>query len=225
MTSVADQMRIFDTLSSRRERHGDRRARRPAVADAPSLRDIGFLDAVKKGQLTFVVFHILGSSIASLNEIEEPRPSPPTPSISWSRTSSTTRASSSGTRPPTPRISASSRTPSRSPSRSSTRWLTSRSSSLPFRSSLSSPTSWQGRCRQLFLRVARLCPALARQRLGRVRPRQAQRDRGDRRRAGGTARTGRRPLVRPRGCGHSAGPSTSSLRRAPALARPCWRGC
>ena len=31
-----------------------------------SLRDIGFLDAAKKGQITFVVFHILGSSIASL---------------------------------------------------------------------------------------------------------------------------------------------------------------
>jgi hypothetical protein len=36
-----------------------------------SLRDIGFLDAVKKGQITFIVFHILGSSIASLNEIDE----------------------------------------------------------------------------------------------------------------------------------------------------------
>ena len=35
VTSVADQMRIFDTLSSTDcERHGDRRARRPAVADA-----------------------------------------------------------------------------------------------------------------------------------------------------------------------------------------------
>jgi hypothetical protein len=38
------------------------------------LRDIGFLDAVKKGQITFVVFHILGSSMASLNEIEETAP-------------------------------------------------------------------------------------------------------------------------------------------------------
>jgi hypothetical protein len=38
------------------------------------LRDIGFLEAVKKGQITFVVFHILGSSIASLNEIEETAP-------------------------------------------------------------------------------------------------------------------------------------------------------
>ena len=36
-----------------------------------ALRDIGFLDSVKKGQITFVVFHILGSSIASLNEIED----------------------------------------------------------------------------------------------------------------------------------------------------------
>ena len=39
-----------------------------------ALRDIGFLEAVKKGQITFVVFHILGSSIASLNEIEETSP-------------------------------------------------------------------------------------------------------------------------------------------------------
>ena len=39
-----------------------------------ALRDIGFLEAVKKNQITFVVFHILGSSIASLNEIEETAP-------------------------------------------------------------------------------------------------------------------------------------------------------
>jgi hypothetical protein len=39
-----------------------------------ALRDIGFLDSVKKGQITFAVFHILGSSIASLNEIEETAP-------------------------------------------------------------------------------------------------------------------------------------------------------
>jgi len=35
--------------------------------DALEIHD----DAVKKGQLTFAVFHLLGSSIASLNEIEE----------------------------------------------------------------------------------------------------------------------------------------------------------
>jgi hypothetical protein len=36
-----------------------------------ALRNIGFLDAGKKGLLTFALFHILGSSIASLDEIAE----------------------------------------------------------------------------------------------------------------------------------------------------------
>ena len=36
-----------------------------------ALRDIGFIDAAKKGQITFAVFHILGPSIASLDEIAE----------------------------------------------------------------------------------------------------------------------------------------------------------
>ena len=36
-----------------------------------SLRDIGFIEAAKKGQITFAVFHILGPSIASLDEIAE----------------------------------------------------------------------------------------------------------------------------------------------------------
>jgi hypothetical protein len=70
VTQVADQMRIFDTLSESSVTVIDVRAGllSPTLR---SLRDIGFLDSVKKGQLTFLVFHILGSSIASLNEIEE----------------------------------------------------------------------------------------------------------------------------------------------------------
>jgi hypothetical protein len=36
-----------------------------------SLRDIGFLDAARSGQITFAVFHMLGPSIASLDEIAE----------------------------------------------------------------------------------------------------------------------------------------------------------
>jgi hypothetical protein len=36
-----------------------------------TLRAIEFLDSAKKGQLTFVVFHVLGSSIESLNEIKD----------------------------------------------------------------------------------------------------------------------------------------------------------
>ena len=70
VTSVGDQMRIFDTLSETSVTVIDVRAGllSPTLR---ALRDIGFLDSVKKGQLNFLVFHILGSSIASLNEIEE----------------------------------------------------------------------------------------------------------------------------------------------------------
>ena len=35
------------------------------------MRDIGFIDAAKKGDITFAVFHILGPSIASLDEIAD----------------------------------------------------------------------------------------------------------------------------------------------------------
>jgi hypothetical protein len=70
VTSVSDQMRIFDTLSDASVTVIDVRAGllSPTMR---SLREIGFLDSVKKGEITFVVFHILGSSIASLNEIED----------------------------------------------------------------------------------------------------------------------------------------------------------
>ncbi|WP_027584779.1 hypothetical protein [Bradyrhizobium sp. Ai1a-2] len=71
MTTTADQMKIFDTLNSGLSVTViDVRAGllSPALA---SLRDIGFLDDARSGQITFAVFHILGSSIASLDEIAE----------------------------------------------------------------------------------------------------------------------------------------------------------
>src|SRR5215218_8600788 len=71
MTTTADQMKIFDTLNNGPSVTViDVRAGllSPALA---SLRDIGFLDAAKSGQITFCVFHILGPSIASLDEIAE----------------------------------------------------------------------------------------------------------------------------------------------------------
>ena len=61
-------------------RHAVERGRQVTVIDIRAgllsttlraLRDIGFLDAAKKAQLTFTVFHILGPSIASLSEIDE----------------------------------------------------------------------------------------------------------------------------------------------------------
>jgi hypothetical protein len=72
VTSTADQMKIFDTLNTANTSVTviDVRAGllSPTLA---SLRDIGFLDAAKSGQITFAVFHILGPSIASLDEIAE----------------------------------------------------------------------------------------------------------------------------------------------------------
>ena len=72
MTVTADQMKIFDTLNTASPSVTviDVRAglMSPSLA---ALRDIGFLDAAKSGQITFAVFHILGPSIASLEEIAE----------------------------------------------------------------------------------------------------------------------------------------------------------
>jgi hypothetical protein len=70
VTTTSDQMQIFDTLNgtSPLVTAIDVRAglMSPTLA---SLRDIGFLDAVRSGEIIFGVFHMLGPSIASLEEI------------------------------------------------------------------------------------------------------------------------------------------------------------
>jgi hypothetical protein len=70
--SISDQMKIFDTLGSAQASVTviDVRAGLLA-ATLQALNDIGFIESAKKGQLTFAVFHILGPSIASLEEIAE----------------------------------------------------------------------------------------------------------------------------------------------------------
>jgi hypothetical protein len=70
VTSAADQMKIFDTINTSEATVIDVRAGLLSTT-LRVLRDIGFLDAAKKGDLTFAVFHILGPSIASLDEIAE----------------------------------------------------------------------------------------------------------------------------------------------------------
>jgi hypothetical protein len=70
VTKIADQMTIFDTISESAATLIDVRAGllSPTLT---ALRNIGFIDAAKKGQITFSVFHILGPSVASLDEIAE----------------------------------------------------------------------------------------------------------------------------------------------------------
>lgn len=75
ITSTHDQMRIFDTLSTTDTSVTIIDVRAGLLSSTlRALSDIGLLDSARKGQLTFVIFHILGSSIASLTEIEETLP-------------------------------------------------------------------------------------------------------------------------------------------------------
>jgi hypothetical protein len=72
MTATSDQMKILDTLNSVAPSVTVIDVRAGLLSPAlGSLRDIGFLEAAKSGQITFAVFHILGPSIASLDEIAE----------------------------------------------------------------------------------------------------------------------------------------------------------
>lgn len=72
VTSVRDQMKIFDTLGGP-DAHVTVIDVRAGLLSSTlqALTDIGFIDSAKKGQITFAVFHILGASIASLDEIAE----------------------------------------------------------------------------------------------------------------------------------------------------------
>ncbi len=72
ITQTSDQMRIFDTLDANDEKVTlvDVRAGH-LRAILTSLQEIGFLDAARDGRFDFLLFHILGSSIASLEEIAE----------------------------------------------------------------------------------------------------------------------------------------------------------
>jgi hypothetical protein len=70
ITHIPDQMRIFDTMSDAQVTLIDLRAGLLS-STLKALRDIGFTDATRKGQISFVLFHILGPSISSLDEIGE----------------------------------------------------------------------------------------------------------------------------------------------------------
>jgi hypothetical protein len=72
ITSTPDQMKVFDTVSTSSAKVTVIDIRAGLLSTTlRSLRDIGFLDAAKKSQLAFAVFHILGPSVSSLDEIAE----------------------------------------------------------------------------------------------------------------------------------------------------------
>ena len=218
MTATADQMKIFDTLGSAAPSVTviDVRAGllSPALA---SLRDIGFLDAAKSGQITFAVFHILGPSIASLDEIAETASFMDgakyflvknfinnTSFFEWDQATynSYFHRIKDATEITIPKLN-------------EMAFEQVEVSSVPFLKFVAN----KGRAtsRELLLRAARLRAPLARQRLGRVRPHQANarsrpRKRPRRGPAGAIAAVARREMRRRRSTS-SARPARRSARR------------
>ncbi len=75
MTSTSDQMKILDTLQTAQVKVSVVDVRAGGLSPAlQALEDTGFLEAVKNDEFTFLIFHVLGSSIASLDEISEIAP-------------------------------------------------------------------------------------------------------------------------------------------------------
>lgn len=70
VTSSSDQMKVFDTITTGETTVIDVRAGLLS-ATLKMLREIGFLEAVKKGEYALTVLHILGPSISSLEEMAE----------------------------------------------------------------------------------------------------------------------------------------------------------
>jgi hypothetical protein len=72
MTLIPDQMKVFDTLNSTDAAVTVIDVRAGLLSPTlRSLSEIGFIEAARKGQITLALFHILGPTIASLDEIEE----------------------------------------------------------------------------------------------------------------------------------------------------------
>jgi hypothetical protein len=69
LSLVADQMKVFDTLSKNAVTIVDIRAGLLSPT-LKNLGDVGLIDMVKTGQISLALFHVLGPSIASLNEIK-----------------------------------------------------------------------------------------------------------------------------------------------------------
>ena len=72
VTSASDQMKIFDTLSSADAKLTVIDVRAGQLSSTlQALSDIGFLELGRTGQITLAMFHVLGPSVASLEEIAE----------------------------------------------------------------------------------------------------------------------------------------------------------
>ncbi len=75
ISTIADQMKILDTLTSSESKITLIDIRAGLLSDTlQAFQDSGFFDAVRAGDFNFGLFHVLGPSVASLEEIAEVMP-------------------------------------------------------------------------------------------------------------------------------------------------------
>src|SRR5215471_14381329 len=75
ITEVADQMKMLDTLHSADVKVSVVDIRAGLLSSTlQALIDVGFFDMVKSGEFNFGLFHVVGPSVASLDEISEVLP-------------------------------------------------------------------------------------------------------------------------------------------------------
>lgn len=75
VTTAADQMKMIDTLSTSEIKVSLIDIRAGVLAETlKTFTDVGFFDLVRAGEFNFALFHVVGSSVASLDEIREVLP-------------------------------------------------------------------------------------------------------------------------------------------------------
>lgn len=75
LSQISDQMKIIDTLVSSGSKVSIVDIRAGLLSPTlRALQDSGFFDAVRAGEFNFGLFHVIGPSIASLEEIDEVKP-------------------------------------------------------------------------------------------------------------------------------------------------------
>jgi hypothetical protein len=75
LETAADQIKVIDTLSTSDVKVSVVDVRAGLLLDTlKTFAEVGFFDLVDAGEFNFILFHVLGPSIASLEEIAEIRP-------------------------------------------------------------------------------------------------------------------------------------------------------
>jgi len=75
LETAADQIKIIDTLSTSEVKVSVVDVRAGLLLDTlKTFNEVGFFDLVNAGEFKFILYHVIGPSIASLEEIAEIRP-------------------------------------------------------------------------------------------------------------------------------------------------------